>query len=296
MSNRRTFLAALLASATGYYLTRSMGIGCTRVTFVDAEPFAPVEQLPGTVPSRFESAVERGLREGTVALRVYGGAPLDDGHYLARDGSFYRIDHRSTATESVPAVAAELDWEEGQSAPDDATVVSVADLPAADRDALRTAALAGDYGSESVELPTLSWHRDGPVPYEGGVPDTAFASGDVAWLSWRDREVRVRVRGETTAERRTVRYAFERVAASPEAFRTYAANRYAIELASLSEAEREVLSEARAGGYRECGDRSTGVEYLADRLPPDERPPGADGWYVAHEGERFLLDVEGAIA
>lgn len=296
MSDRRTFLAALLASASGYYLTRSLGVGCTRITFVEAEPFAPVEQLPSTVPSRFESAVETGLREGSVAVQVYGPAPLDDGRYLERDGSFYRIDHRATETESVPAVAAELDWEEGQSAPADASVVSFADLSAADRDALRTAALAGEYWTDSVELPTRSWHREGPVPYEGGVPDAPFASGDVAWLAWRDREIRVRVRGETTAERRTVRYGFERVADSPAAFRTYVADRYAIELTDLSEAERDVLSRAREGGYRECGGRSTGVEYLTDRLPSDEHPPGAGGWYVERDGERFRVDVEGAIA
>lgn len=268
--------------------------GCHSGTTLRTAPFDPVSDLPVDLDEEERSIVETARSEGTAEYVTYGTEPLRSGVIVRHEGAFYRTDF-SRSIEAVPAYTLDLYWEDGQTAPDDATVVPFEDLPAPDRTVLETAALGDGEEGEGDGLPqrTLSI-REYPAPY----PDDATNSqlvGNRTWVRWRDRTMRVDVAGESdsTTERRTFHYTLEQIAEGDAAFRAFAADQYVVTLDGLSASERSILSEAIADRYEECRPDSDALAAIRERLTDaDALPhPRNDSWYVEFEGERYRVQI-----
>jgi hypothetical protein len=255
-----------------------------------ANPFDPAADLPVALDERERALVADAVADGTATYATYGRRPLSDGAFVAYDGAFYRVESSAAAVEQVPAFRTRIEWERGQAAPADATVVALDDLPAVDREVF----LGAVGGSEEKGLPEEGLSvREYPAPYPDG-GDQSRLVGRVTWVRWRDRTFRVEVAGEstTTAERRTYRYAVERVAATDAEFREHVADAYLVSLDDAPKPQRAIVRRALDDGYEECEPASDALAGLRERLERATTLPNDSGeWYVALDGRRFRLEI-----
>ena len=262
---------------------------CVSGVNVSTDPFDPVSDLAADLSGRERTLIAEAIADGTATYTTYARPPLSDETFVARDGAFYRIRSTVASVERVPAFETRVEWERGQSAPADADVVPFDDLPAVDREMLRGATLTPEHGG----LPQQSLSvRNYPAPYPDS--DASRLVGNATWVAWRDRTFRVEVAGESTAtrERRTHRYAVERVAATPAAFRRFVADAFLVELDGAPPAQRRVVESALDGGYEECAPPSDALAGLRERLARAPTLPDASReWYAALGGRRFRLVV-----
>ena len=252
-------------------------------------PFDPLSDLPADLGERERALVAAAVADGTATHTTYARPPLSDATFVAHDGAFYRVKSTVASVEQVSAFAMRVEWERGQTPPADADAVPLADLPAVDRKVFRGAVV----GSERKGLPQRRLSvREYPAPYPDG--DASRLVGTVTWVAWRDRTFRVEVADESTAtrERRTYRYAVERVAATPDAFRRFVADEYLVALDDAPAAQRDIVRAALDGGYEECAPPSDAFAGLQKRLAGTPTLPDASReWYVALDGRRFRLVV-----
>lgn len=256
---------------------------------VSGETFDPVTDLTADLGADQRAIVAEAVETGHTERTTYGQEPLRGGIFVEHDGAFYETGVTTTGTEEVPAYRLNLSWEQGQRAPDGATVVGFSDLPASDREVLHRAVHGGE---EREEHPAESLTvNDFPAPYPDGGASSELVGG-VTWVRWNDRVYRVEVGGSASQERYTYRYAVERVATDPEEFRSAVAARYLVNLAELPDAARDVVSQALDSGYEECAPASDGLERVRARLSDDQRLPyPADGWYVRFDGDEYRLSI-----
>ncbi|WP_318569304.1 hypothetical protein [Salinigranum marinum] len=273
---------------------------CQSGITVSTDAFAPVEQVVTAVdePARpiVDDAVGDGSTEGPTVVSTYGRPPIADGVFVRSGDSFYRCRHSQVGRESVPARRLAVQWEAGQDAPDDASTVSYAALPESDRRALRLAVFGPVYERDLDRHPQEGLSvRAFPAPYPDGTADSRIVANGEAWVEWRGRVYHVRVGGETETERRTYRYEFEPIGASPAAFRSFVAAEYLVSLDDLSSAEREIAESAIDERYEECEPGSAALERFRERLTvARELPRPRDGeWYVSYDGDRYLLTISG---
>lgn len=263
---------------------------CAGGVDVRTNPFDPASDLPHTPGSTERAIVDEAVARGRVEETTYAQPLLESGVFVTHEGAFYRTQSTVVQVEDVPAFSMDVEWEHGQTAPAEATVVSFEALPRVDRDALRAAVLDPEH--EGLPQQGLSV-REYPAPYPDPGPSRLI--GTLTWVRWRDRTFRVRVAeaSETTQERRTVRYTVERVAETAEAFRRHVTERYLVTLDDLPEPQRELLEDALVHGYEECRPTSTALSGLQERLSGFERlpTPHEDSWYVAFDGRRFRLAI-----
>jgi hypothetical protein len=266
---------------------------CTSGITLSAEPYDPSSDLPIVLNDLERSIVETAASEGSAEYVTYGSEPLRADVFARQDETFYRTEYDVTATETVPAYTMDLFWEEGQTAPDDATVVHFEDLPESDQTALEAAALDPETEGEGDGLPqsTLSIQQyPAPYPDDG---ETSRLVGGRTWIRWRDQTMRVDVAGSAdgTKERRTLTYTLTAVATDEEEFRAFVADEYLVTLGDLPSEERSILTKAIGDSYQECAPASASLSALQDRLPADAHLPHPhdDAWYVAFEGERYRL-------
>lgn len=266
---------------------------CTRGFTVELRPFAPTEQVVFPLRPPLRRLFERVVAEDGVALETYGEAPIPDEMHVAHEGAYYRVDYEAGGTEKVDARRADVSWEKGQEAPDDAGVVAYGDLPAVDRRALDVVIRGPEYSRKG--LPTEGFGaNDAPAPYPDGVADSVLVGAGTTWVRWNDRVWKVAVADEaTTLTRRTFEYRAPRVADAEASFRSYIAERYLATLSDLSDAERRVLDAAKNGRHEDCNSQSAGYSALKTRLQDAPQVPGPWGnrWYVAYDGERYLLEL-----
>ncbi|WP_018258636.1 hypothetical protein [Halomicrobium katesii] len=267
--------------------------GCTSGIVLTTGPYAPAADLPATLSETERSIVERAASDGPASYTTDGASPLRDGVIVRHDGAFYRTKSEIVAVDAIPVYEMDVSWEEGQTAPDSATVVAFEELPESDRAALESAALDPESEGEGDGLPQRQLSiRAFPAPYPDGGTDSRLV-GSRTWVRWRDRTMRVDVAGDSegTKERRTFEYTLERVAADESALRSFAAERYLVALDDLPEAQRSILTAATDGRYEECAPASTALSALQERLSEGEQlpHPNDDAWYVALDGERSLL-------
>lgn len=266
---------------------------CTSGITLSAEPYDPPTDLPVGLDEVEEPIVETAVTEESADFVTYGSEPLRADVFVRHDGRFYRTDYTVTATETVPAYTMDLFWEEGQTAPDDATVVPFADLPAADQTALEAAAIGPETEGEGDGLPqrTLSIQQY-PAPYPDDGANSRLVGGRT-WIRWRDRTMRVDVAdsADGTKERRTLTYTLTAVATGEEEFREFVADEYLVTLADLPSEERSILTAAIEDNYQECAPASSALSGIQERLPADDRLPHPhdDAWYVAFDGERYRV-------
>lgn len=264
--------------------------GCQSGFHVSTAPFDPVSDLPADLDGRERSIVADAVAGEDATHTTYARPPLAGDAFVAYDGAFYRTASSVVSAERVPAFPMRVKWERGQEPPADAAVVPFDDLPAVDRDALRGAL----FGSERKGFPQESLSvREYPAPYpEGG--DASRLVGNVTWVEWRDRTLRVELAAEstTTRERRTYRYSVERIAATPETFRRFVADEYLVALDDAPAPQREIVTAALDGVYEECTPQSDALSGLRERLADATPLPDASReWYVALDGRRFRLVV-----
>lgn len=258
---------------------------------VYGEAFDPATDLVFEPEEEGRAIVAEAVETGRVERTTYGQESLRDGVFVEHDEAFYETSVSTAAVESVAAYRLNVEWERDQSAPGDATVVDFADLPKADREVLDLAIYGSD---ERTRHPQQSLSvNDFPAPYPDGGDASTLVGGEVTWVRWNDRTYRVEVGGSATKDRRTFRYEVERVAASPEEFRTVVASRYRVDLAELSSDEEAIVREALDDSYEECSPASDGLEGLRNRLSDEPGLPfPVEGWYVRFDGEdyRFAID------
>lgn len=233
-------------------------------------------------------------------LTRYGNESAESGVFVAYEGAFYEIDH-TVETTAVPGYEMNVEWERGQEAPADATVVAFADLSEDDRTALRLAAC--DNGREQNTGPGAAGHPclptqgmsagDFPVPYPDGGDASRLVGNGVSWVSWDGRVLRVELGEATEAERRTHRYTAERVAGSAAAFQEVVASRFLVRLRDLPQDERAIVKRAIRDGYEGCGAIAETVPALRERLSEGKAlpSPSSDGWYVRFDGSDYLLTL-----
>lgn len=268
---------------------------CSGGFHVSADPFDPAADLPLRLDDAARSLVGDAVQTGAAEAAVYADTPpVADGVYVAVDEAFYETAVREVDRTQVPALVTNVEWERGQTAPEDAEVVAFADLPAADRFALRYGIYGGAEGGEEHGHPSESLSlREVPLPYPDGTADSAFAGDGETWVRWDDRTYRVWTDGETTTSRHRFRLEVTRVAADADAFRSHVADEYLLTLTGLSADERSVLDAAAAGTYEECEPASAGLAALREKLNDADRLPQPmhDAWYVAHDEQRYALTL-----
>lgn len=261
---------------------------------LSTKPYEPVSDLPVDLNEAERSIVATAVSKGTADYTTYGSEPLRSDIIVRHEGAFYRTDF-GLSTESIPAFTMAIYWEEGQSAPENTTVVSFDDLAASDRTAIEAAALSPETEGEGDGLPqrTLSVQKY-PAPYPDDGRNSRLVGGRT-WVRWRDRTVRVDVAGasESTTEQRTFYYTLEQVAEDESAFRQFVADSYVVTLDDLSSSQRSVLTEAFEDRYEECTPASSDLTAVQDRLAAAEQLPHPhdDSWYVALDGERYRLRI-----
>lgn len=260
-----------------------------------ADPFDPAEELPVGLTDAQRSLVAAAVDDGETEVTTYAGTPpVRSGVFVEHDDAFYRVEATETAATAVPARLTDVEWENGVTPPDDATVVSYDDLPATDRRALEYAVYGPEYGRERAGHPTEGLHiRDSPVPYPDGAADSRLAGAGETWVRWNGRAYRVRVGGETTATRHTYRVALARVADAPAGFREHVAAGYLVRLDDLPDAEREIVEAAVGDGYEECEPASAALQSFRNRLPENGTLPHPRNasWLLAYEGDRYEFRV-----
>ncbi|WP_152042046.1 hypothetical protein [Salinigranum salinum] len=267
---------------------------CQAGVQVRTSAFDPADDLLLALGETERTIVVEAAENGHADHRTYGEHPLETGVFVTHGDAFYRTRATVTATERVPAFPMDVEWERGQAAPADATVVPFEELPSVDREALRVAVFDPDHGEE---LPREGLTvREFPAPYPGGGDDSRIV-GTETWVRWRDRTFRVTVaaEAETTQERRTVRYTLERVGATADTFRQFVTDQYLVRLDDLPDAGRAIVEDALVRGYEECKPQSAALTALRERLSGVERlpDPHEDSWYAALGGRRFRLEIGG---
>lgn len=264
---------------------------CTSGFHVSLEAYAPSDDLRVHVESETEQElVTAAVESGATVHETYRDAPLGDG-VVSHDGAYYWLDVADAGTETVTGYLFDISWENGRTAPDDATVFAFEDLPESDRDAIEFL-VPGGSGGEDVGHPTQSFTgRDRPVPYPDGGDDSRLLPRDTVWVRYDDREYRVSPGGETAVDRRRYRYTAERIAGSVDELRTWAAERFLVDL-TLTDRQRDLLEAASTDYYEECSPASEALSGLRDQLGDSARLPGpAEGWYVAYDGDRYRLEI-----
>jgi hypothetical protein len=300
MPSRRPILGAAASVLTAGCLgpVRSLtgsDDDCVSGFSVHAAPFQPSDQLPVQLSTGQRDLVDRMVQNGPTDFTTYAGdPPLRDGVYVTVDGTYYRTAIERTTTTDVPAHRLDITWEKGQEAPAEASVVAYGDLPEADQRVLRLAIEGPKAGAERHGHPSerLSL-RDSPMPYPNGTDDSRLVNRAETWVRWNDRTYRVTSGDSATTTRYTYRYAASAVAESADGFRDHVAQQYLIRLADLSAAERTIIDQATADGYRECEPASEGLARLRERLPDGRRLPHPydQEWFVEFERRRYELTI-----
>ena len=273
---------------------------CHSGVTVTTDPYAPVSELPVDLDQQERSIAATAANEAHADFETYGQAPLRADAIVRQDGAFYRTDYSEATAEEVPAYTMDVYWENGQTAPAEATVVGFEDLPATDRQALRIAAVSPEdggredgEGGDGLPQETLSV-GEFPAPYPDGGTDSQLI-GTRTWVRWHDRTFSVDVADESiaTQERQTYGYTLERVAADESAFHEFVGEEYLVELTDLPASQRSIVSAAVEDHYEECLPDSDALGDLRERLSekPSLPQPSDRSWYVTFEGRRYRLAI-----
>lgn len=275
---------------------------CTRGYTVAISPFEPTEQLVTGFRPAQQRLVDRILADNGVVLQTYGQRPIRDDQYTREGNVFYRIGYEQTDAEEVRARRADLSWENGQEAPADEPVVAYTDLPEIDQQALEYLIYGPKYSREGLPTQGMSV-GDAPAPYPRGTDGSELVGAGTEWVEWDDRVYEVTITTEErTITRRTFDYDATRVADSEAEYREYVADRYLRSLGELSSEARSVLEAAIEAGedgmYEDCNEPSAGYDALKTRMEDlTELPdPHTDHWYIAYDGERYLIEIGGWVA
>jgi hypothetical protein len=272
--------------------------GCRSGFYVSAEPFDPATALPVTLDPVERSLVESTVANGPTQVSSYAyDPPLPGGSYVEHEGRFYRLGVRRVGSTEVAAWLVDLTWEDGQTAPQDATRFDYADLPLVDQRALRLAIYGPRYGSEGEteeRHPSESLEvHEYPAPYPDGADDSRLVGVGTVWVRWNDRIYRVAVGGEATNMRHTFRVETTAVAHDDEAFRGHVRQQYLVDRAGVSDGERKILDQATGGTYEECEPTSSALSSLRERLGDDDTlpQPRDSAWLVGYDGDRYSLEI-----
>lgn len=264
---------------------------CPSGVVVRADAFDPAADLPYQLDRTQRSIVADAAAAEYVEYVAYGEAPLDADAFVVHDDAFYRTDYAVATVERVPAFPMDLRSDPDREPPADAAVVAFDDLPEVDREALGAAL---DPEREGEGAPRQFTVREFPAPYPDGGTESRLV-GNATWVRWRDRPIRAEVAGESdaTRERRTLRYAVDRVAETDAGFRRFVADRYLVRLDDLPADQRAVVEATVDDGYEECRPQSEALAALRSRLDGAERlpTPGRDAWYVGFDDRRFELRI-----
>ena len=247
--------------------------------FVTEEPYDQYEETATRLISTAAS-------DGEATYTTYHSPPLRKGIYVEHEGTYYRVAREQTATRERTAHQVAIEYDRETTPEDDASVVSLDDLPEADREAFLSAYPDEKLGKGSTPRGFSIGGYD--YVYPDGA-DSRLQDGETVWIRYEGRPLAVTVDGTETVEEVTYRYTLQEVADDEAAFVSFVRDEYVVALDGLSAAEREVFEQAIDEDVNECEPLSEGFAGLKDRLEdvPEDRRLDDREWPVAYEGDTY---------
>jgi hypothetical protein len=256
---------------------------------------AALADAPGDRDALWRELLDTAASEGEATLTTIYGSPVRDGQLVQAGEAYYETSVTVTDTASVAAHVFELEYEQGAAAPAGATVVEYETLPTVDRGALdeMTREAKGERFTDAQSVSIGGFEYVYPDDTER---DSRFVADSPVWVRSEGEVMEVRVTGTQQTERETFSVTLERVADTSEAFVEYVRGEHVADLSGVSEAEREVVSQAAESEYDECEPLSEEFQGVVDELrglPDRVRPDG--NLLVAFEGETYEADLLNAV-
>ncbi|WP_411963712.1 hypothetical protein [Haloferax sp. YSMS24] len=302
--SRRALLGSVAGAATsllaGCAAVPFFGTGCpssytlyvTPLTDGQLADFAteePYDQYEETANELISTAAN----DGEATYSTYHSPPLREGIYVEHEGTYYRVEREQTAEKERSAHLVSIEYERERTPSDDATVLSLDELPEADQEAFLSAypeklKRGGDPHGFSIG------------GYEYVYPDGAnsqLLDAGTVWIRYDGRPLEVTVRGTKTVEEVTYSYTLDEVAADQSAFVAFVRDEFVVTLDGLSEAEREVFEQAIEEDVNECEPLSEGFAGLKERLEavPEEKRLDDMAWPVTYEGDTYDVSFSHAV-
>jgi hypothetical protein len=207
------------------------------------------------------------------------------------EGSYYDIELTNSDTAELPALVLSVQWKPGHTPPPNSTVVSFSTLPKSDQLAVRSTVYGGLY-THHVHPETILDVSASPVPYPDGTDESTVAEEGKLWVRWEGRAYEVTVHRTATMDKVVHEYTAERVAESAESFRALIADRYIVQLESLTPEEQAILDAAVTDGYHETTQSTSRPWHrLLGRLQETAVPEAYYTWYVEYNGEWYTLSL-----
>lgn len=292
--HRRTALCfgmvALLALVAGCSAPGSIDMQAVNDSELAAEASRSLDEL---APVYMESEkapreiVRSAIENGTTTVTAIS-APLELERPFEYQGGYYTVDSAVIERGTANAVGITADFNTTST---NGSAIEFADLPTVDQDALSplfpprmpprpddsTIGIGAIYTDAELERSVLA-----PVQQY----DAVIVDGKRYALS---------VEEPRTVSVETYRYEATKIADSASAFADYLREMYAFTLSGLSEAEREVITEAIDDGqYYADSDDDAGFESLVDRFRSqtalvEDQVSGT--WIVWYNGELYVADL-----
>ncbi|WP_137285973.1 hypothetical protein [Halorussus salinisoli] len=250
--DRREFLAtgATLAIATAGGCT-----GCAKAPAIslrmepinDHEIAEEVTYRVEVGPSDRRRLVADAVGEESVTVEDTD-APFPADEPFVYDGSVYRLSYE--IVESKPATTFQFTLDPAEGSVSESETIRYDELPAVDREKL-------DYDGSFLGFGSSLLYLDSEIPDSALVPDPERSV--IVWDS--ETKGRFEVDGSIETDLKTYRYESEQVHPSAEEYGAQIRERYEFELSGLTDAERDIVSEA--------------IEESDYSVPHDESPPDA---------------------
>lgn len=284
---RRGFLAAL---ATGSVVALA---GCAdpgahldmeRVS--DAELAERASRSTANAPEEVRSVVAGAVENGSATAEERA-ASFDPDRPVRHEGRFYEV------TRSVVDEREERSWEvavDYDPPESDGPTIAFADLPAVDRAVLSDLIPPSGDPPESEGPDVGVGHVYGP---EGEEESVLVPDQEYEFVTHDGVRYGLRVEGPRTVTVETYRFEVEAVAGSADEYAAQVRDEYLFVLDGLSDAEREIVTEAVDSSYN-AGEPSDAFASLASRFRehPGFRVDEYGGeWVVEFEGETYWADL-----
>lgn len=244
-------------------------------TYIESLPYAPQMLVTDALASE----------TGESTSRSYYSLHPPKEYVVTESTEFYHVE--TTDFDATETTGYEYSVDIGvdeSSLPNTTSIHSFTDLPAHDRESLRSA--VGD--PDLLHAPHYSfsalfaYENEEQQAQSMFVPETASH-----YLRWNDVLVRLRFHEQRTVEITSTTISTELVAESPEAFLGYIREERGTVLGTLTDQQRDIITQAIEGTYTECQPYSDAFSDIRSQLTDENNGHNAlaryDGnWYFVH--------------
>lgn len=214
--------------------------------------------------------------------------PIEQGLPFEVDGRYYNLTYSIIGTSSANRVSIRIDYNATEP---NGTAIEYSDLPAVDKEALRTLLPPRDVPqSEGYEIGVSAIYTDAELNESVVTPTSPY---DV--IVYEGERYPILVEEPESVTVNTYRYEAKEVASSASVYAEQLRSQYLFTLSNLSETEQSVITEAiESGGYYAESTDDSGFESILDRFQAREAITSdrASGlWLVRYEGDIYLVDL-----